>query len=241
MSSGLMLPIVVMVGLALLPSSVSANAGPGTTAPPSGAAGTVNGPAWAAPAAIIATLRSLSLALQSLFNRLASARVARGDLAGAERARNIANTMGNGLQWWAGLGTMSWDYITNYVFTQSVARGMGLPQAMGHLSDLSSIVAEVTQLGSDGERLQWLARNYSRAFAVAKSALGNLLSVFDHDGAIRNCVLAIQREFLEGDLLRDVLRLGPTDFESIVRMSKDVLQRIFASAQNGQGQRDAEL
>lgn len=60
-------------------------------------------------------------------------------------------------------------------------------------------------------------------------------------GAIRNCVLAIQREFLEGDLLRDVLRLGPTDFESIVRMSKDVLQRIFASAQNGQGQRDAEL
>jgi len=101
---------------------------------------------------------------------------------------------------------------------------------MGHLSDLSSIVQELTQLGSDNERLQWLARNYSRAFAVAKSALGNLLSIFDTDGAIRNCVLAIQREVLEGDLLRDVLRLGPTDLEAIVKMVKDVLQRVFAPA-----------
>jgi len=53
-------------------------------------------------------------------------------------------------------------------------------------------------------------------------------------GAIRNCVLAIQREVLEGDLLRDVLRLGPTDLDGIVRMVKDVLQRVFAPAPQGQ-------
>jgi hypothetical protein len=88
---------------------------------------------------------------------------------GAERARNIANTVGNGLQWWTGLGTLSWDYVTNYFFSQSASRGMGVSQAMGHLSDLSALVGEVTRLGSDSERLQWLARNYSRAFAVAKS------------------------------------------------------------------------
>jgi hypothetical protein len=58
-------------------------------------------------------------------------------------------------------------------------------------------------------------------------------------GAIRNCILAIQRELLEGDLLRDVLRLGPNDLEGIVRMSKDVLQRIFVPAQPGQ--REGEL
>lgn len=197
------------------------------------------GPAWAAPAAVIASLSSLSLALQSLFSRLASTRLARGDTAGAERARNIANQVGNGLQWWAGLGTLSWDYVTNYVFQQSLSRGMGVSEALGHLSALSSIVGEVTNLGSDSERLQWIARNYSRAFTVAKSAMGNLLSVFDHDGAIRNCILAIQRELLEGDLLRDVLRLGPNDLEGIVRMSKDVLQRIFVPAQPGQ--REGEL
>ena len=53
-------------------------------------------------------------------------------------------------------------------------------------------------------------------------------------GAIRNCVLSIQRELLEGDLLRDVLKLGPNDVESIVRMSKEVLQRILVPAQPGQ-------
>lgn len=53
-------------------------------------------------------------------------------------------------------------------------------------------------------------------------------------GAIRNCVLAIQRELLEGDLLRDVLRLGPNDLEGVVRTLKDVLQRIFVPAQPGQ-------
>jgi len=100
---------------------------------------------------------------------------------GAERARSIANTMGNSLQWWTGVGTLSWDYVTNYFFSQSTSRGMGVAQAMGHLSDLSSIVQELTQLGSDNERLQWLARNYSRAFAVAKSSLGNLLTIFDSD------------------------------------------------------------
>lgn len=73
--------LVALLGLVLLPASVSATAGPDTAAP-SGAAGAVGGPAWAAPAAIIATLRSLSLALQSLFTRLATARLARGDLAG---------------------------------------------------------------------------------------------------------------------------------------------------------------
>lgn len=53
-------------------------------------------------------------------------------------------------------------------------------------------------------------------------------------GAIRNCVLAIQREVLQGDLLRDVLRLGPSDVEGIVKMAKDVLQRVFAPAPQGQ-------
>lgn len=218
--------LLLLLGLVLLPISVSANTGTDSV----GGANAAVGAAWAAPAAIIATLRSLSIALQSLFTRLASARVARGDHAGAERARSIANTFGNSLQWWTGVGTMSWDYITNYFFSQSASRGIGVSQVMGHLSDLSSIVQELTQLGSDSERLQWLARNYSRAFAVAKSALGNLLSIFDTDGAIRNCVLAMQREVLEGDLLRDVLRLGPTDLEAIVRMVKDVLQRVFAPA-----------
>jgi len=103
------------------------------------------------------------------------------DVSGAERARNIANTVGNGLQWWAGVGTVSWDYVTNYVFTQSISRGVGVSQALGQLSSLSALVGEVTQLRSDGERVQWLSRNYARAFAVAKSAMANLLTVFDHD------------------------------------------------------------
>ena len=104
-----------------------------------------------------------------------------GNVPGAERARNIANQVGNGMQWWTGLGTLSWDYVTNYVFQQSLSRGMGVSEALGHLSALSLIVGEVTQLRSDSERLQWITRNYSRVFTVAKSTMSNLLSVFDHD------------------------------------------------------------
>lgn len=58
-----------------------------------------------------------------------------------------------------------------------------------------------------------------------------VLVLVELQGVIRNCVLAIQRELLEGDLLRDVLRIGPNDLEGIVRMLRDVLQRTFAPAQ----------
>ena len=57
-------------------------------------------------------------------------------------------------------------------------------------------------------------------------------------GAMRNCVLAIQREVLEGDLLRGALRLGPTDLDGLVRMVKDVLQRYFAPGRPGQQEDD---
>jgi len=193
---------------------------------------------WGGAAAVISSLRSISLALQSLFDRVSAQRLSRGDHSGAERARNIASTLGNGLQWWSGLGSLSWDYVTNYFFSQTASRGMGISEAMNHLSDLSSIVGEVTQLRSDGERLQWISNNYTRVFGVAKTVLRNLLSVFDHDGAMRNCVLAIQREVLEGDLLRDALRLGPTDLDGLVRMVKDVLQRYFAPGRPGQQEDD---
>lgn len=77
-STPLRFVLLLLLGFVLLPSSVSAYSGT-DTAPPSSAVGSAP---WATPAAIIATLRSLSLALQSLFTRLASARLARGDHAG---------------------------------------------------------------------------------------------------------------------------------------------------------------
>lgn len=61
---------------------------------------------------------------------------------------------------------------------------MGISEAMNHLSDLSGIVGEVSQLRSDGERIQWISNNYTRVFGAAKTVLRNLLSVFDHDVSI---------------------------------------------------------
>jgi len=82
----LLLPLV----LVLLPISVSANAGTDNV----GGANATVGAAWAAPAAIIATLSSLSIALQSLFTRLASARVARGDHVGNWACSNLFDCFG---------------------------------------------------------------------------------------------------------------------------------------------------
>lgn len=77
--------LLFLMGVVLLPSSVSANAG----GPDGSGATTTTSVGWAAPAAILATLRSLSLALQSLFSRLASARLARGDHAGKIALTNL--------------------------------------------------------------------------------------------------------------------------------------------------------
>ncbi len=101
------------------------------------------------------------------------------DQSGAERARGIASTVGNTMQWWMSVGSFSWDYLAHYCFTQSLSRRVELSQAMGNFGDLSVIMEEVSKLKTDSERLKWIASNYSRALAVAKRLLQHLLSVFD--------------------------------------------------------------
>jgi hypothetical protein len=89
----------------------------------------------------------------------------------AERARGIASTVMNTMQWWMSVGYLSWDYLAHYCFTQSLSRGVKLSQAMGNIGDLSSIVEEISKLKTDTEHLQWIAPNYSRALAAAKRLL----------------------------------------------------------------------
>jgi hypothetical protein len=101
------------------------------------------------------------------------------DQSGAERARGIASTVGNTMQWWMSVGSFSWDYLAHYCFTQPLSRRVELSQAMGNFGDLSAIMEEVSKLRTDSERLKWIASNYSRALAVAKQLLQHLLSVFD--------------------------------------------------------------
>lgn len=184
--------------------------------------------AWGTPAAVLGSLRTFSTTLQSMFEGVASRRSARGDFAGAERARGIASTVGNTMQWWMSVGSFSWDYLAHYCFTQSLSRRVELSQAMGNFGDLSVIMEEVSKLKTDSERLKWIASNYSRALAVAKRLLQHLLSVFDQSGALRSFVMAIQHEVLEGDLLRDVFQMGPKDMEGLVQMCMEFLQRFMA-------------
>ncbi|XP_020579936.1 uncharacterized protein LOC110024358 [Phalaenopsis equestris] len=156
------------------------------------------------------TLISLS---HSLMNRVATARAARGDHDAADRARRIADkihSLGGG----RGIWSAGWDYAWNYAF-----RG-GIPSAETYrsVSKVMALLAEFYRLESNEERTGWLFKNYPRVMDQS-----SLLSFFSRSGVLREAVLMMQKEVVEGELLRDCLKVGGADLEGLVRVARDML------------------
>ncbi|XP_051128862.1 uncharacterized protein LOC127249861 [Andrographis paniculata] len=164
------------------------------------------------------TLLSLS---HSLIARVATLRAARGDLDGAARARNLADNLERGL----GLGfyrfawNVGWDYLRNYAWRDTTSFGT-LAGLLPDLNELFGAVAELSRIRSDAERVAWIGRNYKRALRVSKSAVARLLSVFRQSGPLRDVAMAVQKEIVEGDLLRDCLELGGDDLKGLIEILK---------------------
>lgn len=182
----------------------------------------------ASPFASFFDLRTSRSLLYSLLHRIVNHRVARGDSAGAERVRHIIASVESGISFWNNAGTLGWDYLVNYSW-----RRLDPNKIFGILrlvNQLQSALAELLQLPSDSDRLQWLSANYSRIFQITKSLLQNLLDLFDHPGALQNFMLSIQTELISGDILRDALQLGAADFQGLVRVAKEMLERYYGAA-----------
>lgn len=174
------------------------------------------------------TARSL---LHSLLHRIINHRLARGDAAGAERVRRMIASVDSGIWFWKNAGSLGWDYLINYSW-----RRLDASQLVGVLmliNDLQSAVGELSQFSSDLDRLHWISANYGRILQLAKSALQKLLKLFDRPGAIQSFVFAIEREVMSGDILRDALQLGASDFQGLIVVAKEMLQRYYKPSNTG--------
>ncbi|PIN04342.1 hypothetical protein CDL12_23117 [Handroanthus impetiginosus] len=166
----------------------------------------------------------------SLTSRVATLRAARGDLEGAARARKLAHNIERGL----GLGfykfawNVGWDYVKNYGSGDAVSFET-LGGVLSDVNELLGALGELNQIQSDAERVAWVGRNYKDALRVSKSLFGRLLKVFHHSGPLREVVVILQQEILEGDLLRDCLELGADDLKGLLQVLKDIALQ-YASA-----------
>ncbi|CAA2989297.1 Hypothetical predicted protein [Olea europaea subsp. europaea] len=177
------------------------------------------------------TIVSLS---HSLSLRVATLRESRGDHDGAVRARSMARNLerGLGLGFYRLVWNMGWDYSKNYAW-----RNLASFETLGTLSsdtnELLGALGELTRVNSDAERVAWFGRNYNKLLRLSKSLFGRLLEVFRQPGPLREVVETLQKEIVEGDLVRDCLELGGNDLNDLVRVFKDVLlQYTSASTRN---------
>ncbi|KAL9146151.1 hypothetical protein ABFS82_13G091000 [Erythranthe guttata] len=174
------------------------------------------------------TLFSLS---HSLTSRVATLRSARGDYEGAARARALARNLERGL----GVGfykfalNVGWDYVKNYAWRDTMSFGT-LGGLLSDLNELLGSLSELNRINSDAERLAWVSRNYKNALRVSKSLFSRLLEVFRQSGPLRELVETLQKEVMEGGLLKDCLELGSDDLKGLLQVFKDIALQYASSA-----------
>lgn len=123
----------------------------------------------------------LSLA-HSLATRVATLRASRGDLAGADRARAVAERLRPGR--WPGVGlwqsawSVGWDYARNYAWGWRDLERREMYGAVSELGELLGLVGEFARAESEAERARWIGGNYGKAMRVSKSVFARLLRVF---------------------------------------------------------------
>ncbi|XP_062095205.1 uncharacterized protein LOC133801079 isoform X2 [Humulus lupulus] len=165
------------------------------------------------------TLFSLS---HKLLIRVANLRAARGDISGANRARFMAAKLEGGM----GLGfrgftwSAGWDYVTSYAWTE--LSYSDLSAAVSSSNDLLRWLGELSRAESAEERAAWVGRNYKNVLEVSSSMLSRLLEEFRESETLREVVEAVEREVVDGGLLRDCLELGNNDLKGLIQILKDL-------------------
>ncbi|EXB58277.1 hypothetical protein L484_015610 [Morus notabilis] len=159
----------------------------------------------------------------SLLTRVANLRAARGDYAGANRARTMAAKLepATGMGFWRLMWSAGWDYVRNYAW-RDLGAYSELIAAVSDANELLSWLGELTRFESDSERVAWVGRSYHSVLRVSRSLLARLLNVFRQSGTLREVVETVQREVVDGGLLRDCLELGSNDLKGLIQILKDL-------------------
>ncbi|XP_065878295.1 uncharacterized protein [Euphorbia lathyris] len=175
-------------------------------------------------------LKNIVSLSHSLLLRVSNLRLARGDIAGANRAKLIAHKLEKwlGLGLWRAAWSVGWDYTRNYAW-----RDLDYRELNGVVSDLNEFarfLVEWTRAESQMERASWVARNYSSILRIAKSVLRRFLKVFGKSGPLKEVAEAVQREVVDGGLLRDCLELGSNDFKGLVQIVTNLVSQFYSSS-----------
>nr|GLL28944.1 uncharacterized protein LOC109165081 isoform X1 [Ipomoea trifida] len=165
----------------------------------------------------------------SLLARVANHRAARGDAIGAARARSIARVIdrGLGMGLWEFTWTVARDYGRKFSFRDTMSFEM-----VGAVSDLNELVGalgELTQVRSESERVAWVNRKSGNVIRIAKSLSARLLKTISQSGPLREVMETVQKEIVEGDLLKDCLELGGNDFKGLIQVLKDIALQYSTS------------
>lgn len=164
--------------------------------------------------------------------RVSNLRAERGDISGANRAKAISQKLQRGAHLWLacwGLAfSLGWDYVKNYAWRELDYRE--LYDAVSDLNELSSILSE--SMNSDIDRVAWVGRNYGKILAASKRLSARLLNVFRRSGPLREVVEAVQREVVDGDLLRDCLEVGSNDLKGLIQIIKDFVLQFYPTLQD---------
>ncbi|KAG6405081.1 hypothetical protein SASPL_132663 [Salvia splendens] len=159
------------------------------------------------------TLCSLS---HSLISRVAALRFDRGDVEGAARAQALARILGScGLR----LNIYAWNIRRD--FMKDVARELA-----GVAFDLNQLLVAFGELRGARSNTKIIAW----AGGVSNSIFTRLLNVFHRSGPLRDIVLSLQKEVVDGDLLRDCIELGSNDLNNLIQCIKDIASVFIPTA-----------
>lgn len=165
--------------------------------------------------------RDLFSRAHSLFTGVANLRASRGDVAGASRARAVAEKLerGIGFGFWRLLWSVGWDYAWRWRDFSLT----GLYDVVSDMNELLRGLTELTRLESAAERSAWVARNYQNVLTLFKSLSRKLLKAFGQSGVVREVVEIVQKEVVEGGLIRDCLELGSNDLKALIQVVKNLV------------------
>ncbi|EOY27869.1 Uncharacterized protein TCM_029593 [Theobroma cacao] len=179
--------------------------------------------------------KSLCSFSHSLLTRVANLRSSRGDAAGSNRARLVAEKLERwqGVGFWGAAWSVGWDYVWNYAWRGNLNYGE-IHGVVSDLNQLGRMLGELSRSNSEMERASWIARNYGNALAVSKRLLNRLLKAFKRSGALREVIETVEREVVEGGLLRDCLEIGSNDLKGLVQIFKELSSQFFSASDYSQ-------
>ncbi|KAL3576329.1 hypothetical protein D5086_021612 [Populus alba] len=148
---------------------------------------------------------------------------------GSNRAKLIAQKLerGLGFGFWGLSWSVGWDYAINYAWRDFDYRNCTV--LLREMNELLRFLGELTRSGSKLSEPLGLPGITKNVLRVAQSCYDGLSKCFINRVIKRRWCETVQREVVEGDLLRDCLELGSNDLKEPTILGKKCRKRSVVS------------